>query len=788
MRYIALLLLSLAASFASLAQAQEPPGRVGRLAYTQGTVSVYQDPELGWDKAHVNTPITSENSVWTERGSRAELRVAGTAVRLDETTQLDVSRLDDDGIDASIERGAANIRVRYKQPNDRITFSTPQARFTIQADGRYRMDVDSERDESRLTVFAGDARMESQSGRIRVNAGSTVRVFGGPSSSYVMERAKPDAFDRWADARDREWSDNRARQYVSTEMTGYEELDRYGEWAQEPDYGALWFPTRVASDWAPYSTGHWSYVQPWGFTWVDDAPWGYAPFHYGRWVNVRNRWAWSPGQRVSRPAWAPALVGWVGGNNWNVTLSSGGSSPVVGWYPLAPWERYEPWYRSNRANTDRLNVVVRDRTPRQYEDRGDDWRGFNRDRGATVVQRDALIDRRPVQNARVEVGVDALRQQKPVAPAQVQQMLPQGNEMIRRRADRPQAPVAAPPVQQAQQQQQDNAQQARGNEAMRPRFGRAGAPVPAPSAAPGNQPPVQQAAPAAVNPFNPAAAPAANPAARGQAPQQSPQQQQQPAREAQQQQERAQREAQQQERARAEAQAQQQNQLQQQQRQAREAQQQQERAQRDGQQQREAQQAQERARAEALQQQQAQQQRQAREAQQAQDRAQRDGQQQREAQQAQERARVEAQQQQQAQQQRQAREAQQAQERARAEAQQQQQRQQGQLQQQQERAAREAQQQAQRAAQEAQQAAQRAAQEAQQQQNRAARGQPQPSPAQPAQPVPAQPAQPQPAQPQPAQPQPAQPQPANPAARGNREQQQRDKEEKDKKDKEDKQR
>jgi len=751
MRYIALFLLSLVSSVAGLAQAQEPPGRVGRLAYTQGTVSVYQDPDLGWDKAYINTPITSENSIWTERGSRAELRVSATAIRLDQLTQLDVSRLDENEIDASIERGSASIRVRYKQPYHRITLSTPYARFSILSDGRYRIDTDPEREESSLTVFAGDARMESQGGRIRVTAGSTVRVFGGPSSSYVTERARVDAFDRWTDARDRDWTDSRSRRYVSTNMTGYEELDRYGEWVEEPSYGALWFPTRVASDWAPYRTGHWGYVRPWGWTWIDESPWGYAPFHYGRWVNVRDRWAWSPGQRVDRPAWAPALVGWVGGSNWNLSASSGASAPVVGWYPLSPSARYEPWYRSDRAYTDRINIAVRDFAPRQWDGRNEDWRTYNRDRGTTVVQREALIDRRPVESARVQVGLDTLRQQQIVAPAQVQQMLPQGNELIRRRTDRNTAPVAAPPVLQAQPAQQ--AQPGRpaapaqvGNQLIsRPTFARPDAPAPMPTQAPANQPPAQALGRPQNNPFNPAA-PSINPAARGQPGQDSQQQ----AREVQQQQERAQREAQQQqqqaqqaqERAQREAQQQQQNQLQQQ-RQVREAQQQQ--------QQQQAQQAAQ----------------QAAQQQQAQERAQREAQQQ---------------QQQQLQQQRQVREAQQQQQQAQQAAQQQAQQAAQQLQQQQERAAREAQQQAQQAqqaAQQAQQAAQRAAQQAQEQQNRSARG---------GQPPPQQPQAQPPAQPQ-AQPQPQQ---ANPAARGNRDQKEKDakdaKDEKDKKDKEDKQR
>src|SRR5258708_31888317 len=141
MRFIALIFASLAAAFVQAANAQDIPSRVGRLAYTEGVVSVYQDPELGWDKAYVNTPITSENSIWTDRGSRAELRAGATAIRLDATTQLDVSRLDDDEIDASIDRGAANIRVRYKQAYERITLSTPPARLPIQSDWRYHVHV-----------------------------------------------------------------------------------------------------------------------------------------------------------------------------------------------------------------------------------------------------------------------------------------------------------------------------------------------------------------------------------------------------------------------------------------------------------------------------------------------------------------------------------------------------------------------------------------------------------------------------------------------------------------------
>ena len=762
MRFLATAFFALASAFAPLALAQDAPDRAGRIAFIEGSVSVYQDPDMGWDRAYVNLPITSENSVWTDRGARAEVRVSGTALRLDELTQLDIATLDSDEMDAQIERGTVAIRVRSRFKDERLRFSTPHARFVILADGRYRIDVDAERDESRLTVFSGDARMVSRGGRVRVAAGQTVVVWGYPSPSYALERASSDGFDRWTLARDEQWRVSRSTRYVSSYMTGYEDLDRYGEWVEEPQYGALWFPTRVSSDWAPYRHGHWSYVRPWGWTWVDDAPWGYAPFHYGRWVQVRDRWAWYPGQRVERPAWAPALVAFIGGSNLNLGVTSGRSSPAVGWYPLSPWERYEPWYRTNTAYANRLNVnvVSFDRAPRTWQSSGD-WRQRNRDVGTTVVQRDVIVNRQPVANAMVRVAPEAVRTQTVVAPTQVQQVLPQREEFVRRRGERAQAAPAAAPPPPPRQATVSGAPVAGapaaqpGNAMVRPDFSRRAqraepAPAPANTAPPARaQRDVPTAQEAAANPQARAAREAqiredlrrSNELRQQQQQQQQQQerfareakeQQERAIREQQQQQERAAREAQQQQ-ERAAREAQQRGQAQQQERFAREAKEQQERAIREQQQQqqraaREAQQQQERAAKEAQER-----------AQQAQQAQQRDAQQRaaRDAQQQQERAARDAQQQQE----RAAREAQQQQERA---AQQQQQQQQERLQreakEQQERAVREQQQQ-QRAAREAQQQQERAAREAQQRAQQAQ--QPQPAaPAQAQQPAaaPAQPA------------------------------------------------
>ena len=554
MRSIATFFTTLALAFAQAAMAQEIPSRVGRLAFTEGPVSVYQDPDLGWDKAYVNTPITSENSVWTDRGARAEMRVGGIAARLDGETQLDISRLDENDFDGGVPRGAVNLRVRYKERDDHITFNTPHALFVIETDGRYRLDVDEDRDQSRFTVLGGYAFMESSNGRIPIEPGRMVIVSGG--GQYAFERAREDAFDKWASARDQQWQDSTARRYVPYDMTGYEELDRYGQWSQDADYGAVWYP-RVATGWAPYRYGHWSYVRPWGYTWIDDQPWGYAPSHYGRWVEVNNRWGWIPGYAPSqRVTWAPALVGFFGGAGFSVSISSGAP---VGWYPLAPWERYDPWYRASPTYVTRVNRYVVDRRPRWYRGQGDDWRHMNRDRAYTVVNRDVFVNRRAVQNSVVRVSPEQIRSAQVVSSQQVaQQVLPQRSEVVRYR-DANRTNVAAPTVSPMARRTPSNAsvqqnpvqsQQQQGA-VVRPDFRRRSAPAVVAPAPAGAQPQVSAPAPQPAQPQRGQAQreraqeQPQNPMARRERPDQPQVQQQQQQEQARRQQEQAQREQQQ---------------------------------------------------------------------------------------------------------------------------------------------------------------------------------------------------------------------------------------------------
>ncbi|MDX2217633.1 MAG: DUF6600 domain-containing protein [Burkholderiales bacterium] len=388
----------LTGAMASLALAADPPGRVGRVTMIEGTVKFYADQENGWEPARLNLPVTSENSIWAEGRSRAEWRVGPAAIRLDHDTVLDVQKLEDTETLLYLQRGAANIRVGLIEKGEVFRIFTPEGTMTLRARGSYRIEADMDKGESRIAVLSGRARVESTAGSPWIEAGRMALLERGSTRIEPLARTE---FDDWAQTRD-DGLDIAAPEEVSPYMTGYEELNRHGNWEEEGEYGRVWVP-RVVVDWAPYRYGHWRYVRPWGWTWIDDAPWGFAPMHYGRWVHVRGRWAWWPGNRIHRPVWSPALVAWVGGSGWSVTYSTG-SGPGIGWFPLAPYEAYVPWYRHSPTYVYNINHIHRNRPvptrpPRQYA---------NHKPGVTVVSPTTFQAALPVATHRGRIPGEAI--------------------------------------------------------------------------------------------------------------------------------------------------------------------------------------------------------------------------------------------------------------------------------------------------------------------------------------------------------------------------------------------
>ncbi|WP_374429422.1 DUF6600 domain-containing protein [Ideonella dechloratans] len=346
--------VTLAAGMVAAQAAGDPPGRVGRLADLDGSGWLQQGGQGEWTGLQRNQPVTSGDWISTDPGSRARVEIGSTVLRLDGGTVLQVRRLDDARIDLWLQSGAVSARIR--QPEVIREFSLNWALGSLQPTGTGAYVLSQDDTGSRLSVLAGEGRFSSPARSFSLRAGQSVELVQQPGSRQLditWTDLPQDRFVAWVQDEDlrNDWA--RDNPPVSSEMTGADDLDRYGRWEQHPEYGVVWQPLVVSAGWAPYRYGRWMWVAPWGWTWVDDAPWGFAPFHYGRWVYWGTRWVWVPGNYVRRPVYAPALVGWVGGSGWSVSINAG--PPTVGWVPLAPMEPFVPAYVYTPVYYQRVN-------------------------------------------------------------------------------------------------------------------------------------------------------------------------------------------------------------------------------------------------------------------------------------------------------------------------------------------------------------------------------------------------------------------------------------------------
>jgi hypothetical protein len=335
-------------------QQQDPPGRVARLNYMQGSVSFRPAGEDDWVTAVPNRPMVTGDDLWADENSRAEVHVGSAAIRLGPKTGITFLNLDDNTTQIRLAQGSLIVRVRHVDDDDTYEIDTPNTAFSLLQPGEYRVDVSQDGSQTITTVWHGRGRVTGGGSSYTVIAGQSATFTGTDQVNYDLGQIPGrDDFDDWAFERDDREDHADSANYVSREMTGYEDLDENGDWSYEAGYGECWRPRAVVVGWAPYRFGHWAYVGPWGWTWVEDEPWGFAPFHYGRWAYVNNGWFWVPGPVVVRPIWAPALVAFVGGGpNFHFSAGVG-----VGWFPLAPGEVYVPGYHVSRTYVNNVNIT-----------------------------------------------------------------------------------------------------------------------------------------------------------------------------------------------------------------------------------------------------------------------------------------------------------------------------------------------------------------------------------------------------------------------------------------------
>ena len=336
----------------------DPPSRVARISVVEGSVSIQPAGNGDWGAASQNRPMTIGDKLWVDNSSRAELQAGQATLHLGSMTAISFLNLDQNITQVRLAEGKLNFRVRELREGENYEIDTPNLAFTVREAGAFRVDVSENGDFTAVTAIRGSGEIAASGQVYPVKAGERVDVTGNEGNVKVSTAAahEPDDLDRWAQDRNLKEDDSASAKYVNRDTVGYGDLDDYGTWKQEPNYGNVWVPNNVPPDWAPYSNGYWTYVGPWGWTWVDNAPWGFAPFHYGRWNYFGGYWGWCPGPIAAYPYYGPAYVGWLGAG-FGVGFGFGfGWGAGFGWFPLGRGEPFHPWYHCGYGYWRNVNV------------------------------------------------------------------------------------------------------------------------------------------------------------------------------------------------------------------------------------------------------------------------------------------------------------------------------------------------------------------------------------------------------------------------------------------------
>jgi len=444
-------LCTFAANYEFTDEEPEVTDRVARISAIKGDVSIRRSGVDEWEKAALNLPVVEGDEITTSDGSRFEIQFdANTHLRVSENSYLKIATLSDAGIALSLPEGSLSISALKFDPSKKyFEIDAPKTTLAVQRSGRYRVDAGKAgSQEIRISVFDdGEARVYSSNSGFTIRDGRSARIFvegnlaGEWENGYATANA--DDFDVWVaeriDTISKRLSNANYGQYYDDDIFGAEDLSDNGDWIHTQDYGYIWRPNRTStmsySDWSPYRYGHWRWLPAFGWTWVNDEPWGWATYHHGRWIWYNMAWYWSPYsyQRTNRSWWYPALV--------VIRVIDGN----VCWYPLSYRRRYYSYHRPYHGGNNRPTVGPTPRpTPRLdvYDpptDKGEDKPDVP-DTGIIAVPLDAFGTKRlptsrvsPQIAIRVRAG-DTKNQEEPIRLPTMNEIKTKVNRDIRAEA------------------------------------------------------------------------------------------------------------------------------------------------------------------------------------------------------------------------------------------------------------------------------------------------------------------------------------------------------------------
>jgi len=395
---------------------QNPPTRVARISYMDGSVSLQPGGAGDWGSAAKNRPVTIGDKLWTDKDSRIELQAGQASIHLGSMTALSFLNLDQNVIQMRLAEGHVNFRVRELRQGETYEIDAPNLAFTVREAGAFRVDVNENGDYTAVTVIRGSGEIATGGQTYPVNAGERGDVSGTDQNvKYIPGSAsEPDALDRWAQERNIKEDQSPSARYVNRDTVGYSDLDDYGTWKEEPEVGNVWVPNNVSPDWAPYSDGNWAYVAPWGWTWVGSEPWGFAPYHYGRWNNFGSYWGWCPGPIYAPAYYGPAYVGFLGGGFGFGAGFGFGFGGGFGWFPLGWGEPFRPWYHCGPGYWNHVNVYNTHFNHFNDFHNVNNFRNFNyryarNDHAVTTASHNAFVNGERINRNNSHISASSLR-------------------------------------------------------------------------------------------------------------------------------------------------------------------------------------------------------------------------------------------------------------------------------------------------------------------------------------------------------------------------------------------
>ncbi len=346
--------------------------RVARISSVDGVVQIRRADTDEWEQVVLNLPIVEGDEIVAEESGKFEIQFdINTHLRASERSVVKIVTLSDAGVAVSLTRGSLAVTASAFDSEKFFEVDAPQTTVALQRAGRYRVDAGTGIHDAEIRVSVsngGAARVYSETAGFTVGDGRIAKVMTTGRNAGEWDMADiseyADAFEAWVAVRETEISQRMDTahfdQYYDQDIYGAEDLTSYGTWSHTQDYGYVWRPSSSAirhyANWSPYQYGHWRWLPAFGWTWVNDEPWGWATYHYGRWIWHHGAWYWSPyaQYRYGRSIWRPALVVLGVWNN------------RVCWYPLPYYYSYYNYnhnYYRNRPRRPRANQPVPQPTP-----------------------------------------------------------------------------------------------------------------------------------------------------------------------------------------------------------------------------------------------------------------------------------------------------------------------------------------------------------------------------------------------------------------------------------------